>query len=240
MPVPLAQRCVVLPCGGKGTRLGLPYPKELHVVLPGKPMIDLTLERIETLKPRPMLVVVLSAEKAELACYLLDRCAAFPLRIVRQNAPELVGALGSALAHLGAVNLILMPDQAIEEDGAIERAFRTLEGGRQTVVLAHKRTDRTTLHDEGALATDAGILTAMAEKPGPDALRYDSAWCGLGFRGDVATAALRSLEHLYAAGRLEGPEWEQSPFRAAPVIFVEDYVDLGIWERLTHYQRARL
>jgi hypothetical protein len=203
-------------------------------------MIDLTIDILRSLTHRPSLLVVLTPEKMSLAHYLLRRCEDFQLRIVAQKASEFVGALDSALPHLAEANIVLPPDQAIEDDGAIESAFRILEGGAPSVVIAHLRGDRRTLHDEGALMTRNGVLRGMAEKPGTNCLRYDSAWCGIGFRESFAAATVDSLVRLSAVGRLSGPDWRQSPLRHSPVVFVRDYIDLGVWDRLVSYQKTRL
>jgi hypothetical protein len=71
-------------------------------------------------------------------------------------------------------------------------------------------------------------------------MRYDSAWCGIGFRENSAASTLDSLARMYAIGRLSGSDWRQSPLRGSPVVFVRDYLDLGVWERLVSYQRSRL
>jgi|GEM_PF-5248287 len=239
LPAQTSERCVVLPCGGTGERLGLPYPKELHFVLPGKAMIDLTLDRLAPLDPPPRIVLVVGHGRAPVIRRVRQRYRALRVETVKQIHSGFVGAIRSAIDAISATNLLLLPDQAVDDEGAIGRAFSALERGVPAIFLAHRRS-AAELADEGALRIAEDRVSAIAEKPGPAAATYDAAWCGLGFRREAALPLLESLEKLYAHGTLDGAEWARSPMHWAPVLFVRDFVDLGVWDRLATFQRQRL
>ena len=65
---------MVLPCAGKGTRLGLPYPKEIHRITRTKSLVDFSLEHVLT---TPSLVsdvvTVLAPGKEPVFDFISDR-----------------------------------------------------------------------------------------------------------------------------------------------------------------------
>lgn len=236
-----ADRCVVLPCGGEGQRLELPYPKELHVVLPGKSLIDFTLERLANLTRPFCVVVILSSGKDAIRRHLERRWPHLDVRYVLQSEPGFVGALWATVPELRTSNLLLLPDQWLEEEGALEAAFALLENGASTAVLSHQPRDRSSIADDGALRVEEGCVLAMEEKPGPvRAQEFNAIWCGIGFQGRVAPELFRSLGALCAKGAYSPEEWLASPLYRAPALTVRDYIDLGVWKRLVAFQKRSL
>ena len=62
---------VLIPAAGKGTRLQLPYPKELLKISNGKSLIDFTFDLFANFNNSQVeFVVILNKEKTELISYL--------------------------------------------------------------------------------------------------------------------------------------------------------------------------
>lgn len=57
---------LILPCAGEGTRLGLPYPKEIHSV-DGKLLIDGSLEQARNAGIKEVFIVTTEAKRREIA-----------------------------------------------------------------------------------------------------------------------------------------------------------------------------
>jgi bifunctional N-acetylglucosamine-1-phosphate-uridyltransferase/glucosamine-1-phosphate-acetyltransferase GlmU-like protein len=230
---------VILPCAGAGTRLGLPYPKEVHFVLPGTALIDLTVERFTSLSKPCYLIVVIKPGKELVPQYLAGRWADTPVRVVHQQKEGFLGAIEAALPECAAANLILLPDQVIKEQGALEAAFKALEAGAKAALLALETKDMELIGQDGALRVENGRLAAMAEKPGPIAAKdFNAVWCGLGFRKETAEATLKAMKDIYYGK--DGPTKEQHSLDGAPVFAVDDYADLGVWDRMIAFQKEHL
>src|SRR4029079_16258576 len=72
---------VIVPCAGKGTRLGLPYPKEVHLVAANTALIDLTFGQLDEHRDEiDSVTVVLAPEKGELVSYLARWAGHFHIR----------------------------------------------------------------------------------------------------------------------------------------------------------------
>lgn len=237
----LGARCVLLPCAGDGRRLDLPYPKEVHFVLPGIAMIDLTLSRLVELQPQPYLVVVIKSGKELVLEHVTKRWPDFEVLPVVQSDPGFIGALRAAESYLSSANLLLLPDQFVLENGAFEATLNKLESGISSLMLVHYPESSELVADDGAVFVQNGLVTAIAEKPGRDcAERFNAVWCGIGFRGEIAARLIHSLEILYSNGTYTPEDWQLSPLREAATIPVEDYSDLGVWERLAAFQKRHL
>ena len=62
---------VILPCAGEGTRLSLPYPKEIHSIEKNKSLIDYSFDLFSNYGRRDVqFVVTLNENKPELVKYL--------------------------------------------------------------------------------------------------------------------------------------------------------------------------
>jgi hypothetical protein len=234
-------RCVLLPCAGEGRRLGLPYPKEVHFVLPGTAMIDLTLSRLVGLSRPAYLVVVIKPGKDLVLDHIAKRWPDLDFRPVVQSDPGFIGALRAAESFLGDANLLLLPDQFVMENGAFEAAFAAVGSGSSTLMLVHYPEQAEQIADDGAVRIQDGRVAAISEKPGHNRVgMFNAIWCGIGFRGEVADRLITSLELLYTSGDYTPEEWRSSPLREASTIPVEDYSDLGVWDRLTAFQKRHL
>lgn len=234
-------RSVILPCAGQGSRLGLPYPKELHFPLPGKALIDFSLERVFVLSGELCVNVVLRSGKELIQSYLVSRWPEMNFCFITQEEPEFLGALRSAMKHVAQFNFLLLPDQYIVENGVIEGLFKKLEDSEEIVVMAYKTDSQKLISEEGALNVIDGRLKGIAEKPGIEfASEFNAVWCGIGFRSSAVENLLSSLEQLYASGFYSNEQWAVSPLNGIVVDYVEDYMDLGDWSRMTDFQKRYL
>src|SRR5690349_8186599 len=124
--------CVIVPCAGRGSRLCLPYAKELLAIAPGRTLIDEALDLLSPHLTELRVVVVISRDKMDTVRYMeryADQC---DLAFVFQNSHhlEVIGAVRSARAWYGERNLILLPDQIVRRHPAqpdpVGVAFETL------------------------------------------------------------------------------------------------------------------
>lgn len=146
---------VILPCAGEGTRLGLPYPKEMHHVANGMGLIDLSLQRLYPHRDRiARVTITLTPSKADLVRYLGKWRVAFPFAFTYfdERNEEWPGSILSAEALYMARNIVLLPDSLIleEPDRPVVPTFDRLLG-EHDLVFGVKREQSERLRSLGAV-----------------------------------------------------------------------------------------
>ncbi|GHH80471.1 hypothetical protein GCM10018781_60950 [Kitasatospora indigofera] len=237
---------VVVPCAGKGRRLGLPFPKELIPSGPGRLAIDSALQLVDEAAAADLrLLLVTGPGREATARYVRGRCAA-PVAVVGQDPalPELAGAIRSALPWCPGPVLVLLPDQVLAHPapGLLDAALAAL-AGHQACFLAAPESDPRRIAVDGALATTPGEdspngarrLTGLADKPGPGHTEgFDRVWFGFGFQPTAAHAVLEQL-HAATEHRLTENDFRTGPLAGAPVLDCPPFTDLGTWPAYAHH-----
>ncbi|MFD5616477.1 hypothetical protein [Kitasatospora sp. NPDC127060] len=237
-----AHPTIVLPCAGKGSRLGLPFPKELLPAGPGLVAIDSVLRLVEETVVDVRLLLVTAPGREATARYVRERSVA-PLAVVEQDPalPELAGAIRSALPWCPGPVLVLLPDQVLADPapGLLDCALAALADS-PACFLAAPEADPRRIAVDGALATEPGPgglrrLTALADKPGPDRTGgFDRVWFGFGFQQASARQVLEQM-HAAAEHRLTEDDFRTGPLAGAPVIDCPPFTDLGTWPAFTRH-----
>jgi CTP:molybdopterin cytidylyltransferase MocA len=227
---------VVLPCGGSGRRLGLPFGKELLPLGPGRTPLDATLELLRPHAARLRLVVVLGPHREATARHILAMAGQTPVAFIPQQPAlrESTGAVLSAEPWFGERNLVLLPDQILTS-APPDPAGQALELLRKApfCFLASRENDPVKLGRDGALrisGTSPARLLAYAEHPAAgDAAGFNAVWFGFGFRREHAIPAL-SLMHRAICGEPVTPaDVAASPLAGCPVLDTGPYQDAGTW-----------
>jgi hypothetical protein len=234
---------VVLPCAGKGSRLGLPFPKELVPTGRGRLAIDCALQLLDEAAADVRVLLVTGPGREATVRHVRERCAR-SVAVVEQDPalPELAGAIRSALPWCPGPVLVLLPDQVLARSapGLLDAALATLTG-HPVCFLAAPESDSARIAVDGALATRPGPgrgerrLRALADKPGwHRANAFDHVWFGFGFRPAAAHPLLEQL-HAAAEHRLTGAAFRTGPLAGAPVLDCPPFTDLGTWPDLTRH-----
>lgn len=231
--------CVVIPCAGAGRRLGLPYPKELLALGPGRTLIDAALDLV----PRDRdvrVVVVVSPEKVELVRYLGRYAGELPIAFVHQlpDLSECTGAVLSARPWFGDLNVVLLPDELIEPATEAPQPVASLLdaiANEPFAFLAQLESDPDRLRAEGALHVTEAIdgrarVVDLADKPTDPLDRFNAVWTGFAFRREAATAALTVLHHGTTGRPVSAAELRASPLYGAPIVPVAACTDVGTWD----------
>ena len=103
---------VILPCAGEGTRLSLPYPKEVHSIEKNKSLIDYSFDLFSNYGRRDVeFVITLNENKTELVKYLIEISQDTISHLLFNPAEtEYTGSIKSAKHLFGEKNLVLLPD----------------------------------------------------------------------------------------------------------------------------------
>ncbi|MCP4156637.1 MAG: hypothetical protein GY757_53485 [bacterium] len=115
---------IILPCAGEGSRLGLKSPKELFEIVPGKRLIDFSLEHILAYWGKPgastvpvnlKVAVVIRPWKEEVVEYVAGRLPGLTVERVLFDDTyfEWPGSVYSASRSFSRKNLVLLPDSCL-------------------------------------------------------------------------------------------------------------------------------
>jgi NDP-sugar pyrophosphorylase family protein len=231
---------VILPCAGKGTRLGLPYPKEMHLVAANTALIDLTFRHLDEHRGDiDSVTVVLAPEKGSLVSYLEKWSGHFHLRYVYFNDDyhEWAGSILSSAPEFTDKNVVFLPDSLLESrpEQPVVPAFRALleEADAAFAYLPESRPE--VLRNLGALRVQDGHVEAFCDKPDNGFDAYNAFWCAFGFRGPAGRPLLEAMTRSIQRRPIDVAELGQRVRAFA----VDGYFDLGVWPNLHEYT-ARL
>jgi hypothetical protein len=233
---------IILPAAGKGTRLGLPYPKELHRVIEGRSLIDFSLSHIlegGTLAGRVSLTII--PEKQIVVEYVRSRLPGLQVRssFFDDRFTEWPGSILSAQEHFWSRNIALLPDSSITlADGSprlLEGFAASFDDGAD-IVFAYMPVDGTTnISALGALSVDPDghQVAAFCDKPAPDtASRYNAFWTAFGFTDRAAENLLQMMMRSVAR---ESVDFASLGYKVSGFP-VAGYVDLGTWPNMRKFQ----
>lgn len=228
---------VILPCAGAGTRLGLPFGKELLPLGPGSTPLDETLALLLPHALALRLVMVLGAAREATARHAAAKATAagLPVAFTAQDPAlaECTGAVLSAAPWFTERNLVLLPDQVLDRpDPSLVTAALDALDDAPFCFLAAREDAPERISSDGALRITSGPparLLDYAEHPPPDiAGRFNATWFGFAFRRDAGAAL--SLVHRAVTGRaVTTADVAASPLVGCPVIEAGPYRDLGTW-----------
>lgn len=230
---------VILPCAGKGTRLGLPYPKEMHLIAKQTALIDLTFKRLENHSDLiSEVIIILAPEKASLVEYLAKWKERFYLKFVffDDRNHEWAGSILSAEQEFGEKNLVFLPDTFLVglPEFPIVPTFDT-ELEKNSVCFGYLPTeDRKTLKSLGALKVVKDQVEGFCDKPAENNPAYFNAfWTTFGFKQDVSRPLLELMTRS-----IQGKPVDLRDVSSAATAFpVKEYKDLGVWPNIVEFTK---
>lgn len=230
---------VILPCAGKGTRLGLPYPKEMHLVSEKTALIDFTFNRLERdahlIKE---VVVILSPEKGSLVEYLSKWRHKFYIKFIffDENNFEWAGSILSAEKEFGERNIIFLPDSYLVglPHLPILATFNNLLSNSGVCFGLLPEADRERLLALGAVKVEADSVVTFCDKPAlTDSREFNAFWTTFGFTKEMGRPLLemmtRSIQRENVSLKDLGVE--------ASCFEVAQYKDLGVWPNIHEFTR---
>lgn len=230
---------VILPCAGKGTRLGLPYPKEVHLIAQQTALIDLTFLRLQNFAAAiSEVIVIISPEKALLIEYLQKWQDDFYIKFIYFDEKnfEWAGSILSAEKEFGEKNVVFLPDSflvGLPEYPIIPTMQATLNQAVASFgYLPCTKPD--VLQHLGALLVEEESVKAFCDKPAlVEPATFNAFWTSFGFRGEIGRDLLqlmtRSIQReAVDIGQLSGE------IAAFPV---QEYKDLGVWPNLLDFNK---
>jgi len=234
---------VVMPAAGKGTRLNLPYPKEILRLDKEQALIDYSFDFFRDYGRRDIeFVIVINEEKIDIVRYLSKYKDKFNISFTFQNPNEreYTGAIKSARHLFGEHNVVLLPDTIM----TLKKGTDLVEAVQHSVTetgftFFYKReTSEKMLRTKGALIVDdSGVVEGYEDKPEEGVEKYNAYWCSFAFRKRTFDAAIAFMEKSTLRQRVLPNEIETTPIHLSQGIQVDDYKDLGTWDEIRRLLR---
>jgi hypothetical protein len=217
---------IILPCAGEGKRLGLPFPKELAPIGPGRAVIDSCLDVIDK-APMVKRILLMDDGSRELTRqYIEKRLPDVPLAMTRQHPyaadmPEAVIRLAPWLDW--TVNILMLPDVMYEPKGEpLTQLAALAEDTGFALAVAETPPDR--LRAAGAVNVAGDRVSAYEDKPErPE--RFNASWGMIGFHGTIGMLGMRVV-----AGCTSKARGAREPVLGAPVVWLNEWRDVGVWD----------
>ena len=238
----MSKLTVILPAAGKGTRLNLPYPKELLRLDNDAGLIDNCFNYFKDYHRRDdtgqevEFVVVINEDKTDLIKYLAKYKDQFKISFTFQNPEEeeYTGAIKSAYPLMCEYNLVLLPDtiMKLKQGDLYEEVMKSLQ--ETGFVFLYKREgSHNMLKTKGALyVNEEGNIIEYKDKPKEDIGRYNAFWCGLAFRKRAFVPCIKFMERSTLGLEELENEITQTPMFGSKGIEVDEYSDLGTWPEI--------
>lgn len=234
---------VILPCAGEGSRLSLPYPKEIHSIEKNKSLIDYSFDLFSNYGRRDVeFVVTLNENKTELIKYLSRYKNRFDISFTFFNPKETeyTGSLKSARHLFGEKNLVLLPDTFLKLKSSQDIMTLVDDSLNETgfTFFYKKETDPKMLTTKGCLVVDDHNFVHDYEDH-PEEVRedYNGFWCAFAFRKRVFDRCIEFMEKSTLNHRLVINEIQNTPIYKSKAIEVEDYIDFGTWDQIYKWIR---
>tara|TARA_Y100001963_G_scaffold69358_1_gene96600 strand:+ start:4752 stop:5480 length:729 start_codon:yes stop_codon:yes gene_type:complete len=232
---------VILPCAGEGTRLSLPYPKEIHSIEKNKSLIDYSFDLFSNYGRRDVqFVITLNENKPELIKYLSRYKHRFDISFTFFNPKETeyTGSIKSAKHLFGEKNLVLLPDTFLKlrsSEDILEIVNSSLNETGFTFFF--KREDNPNmLRTKGSLIiSDDNTVLEYEDKPQENLDKFNAFWCAFAFRKRVFDTCIEFMEKSTLNHRFLVGEIENTPIYKSKAIEVDEYIDLGTWEQIYRF-----
>lgn len=234
---------VILPCAGEGTRLSLPYPKEIHSIEKNKSLIDYSFDLFSNYGRRDVeFVITLNENKTELVKYLSRYKSQYNISFTFFNPKETeyTGSIKSARHLFGEKNLVLLPDTFLKLKSSQDIMTLVNDSLNETgfTFFFKRETDNDMLKTKGSLLIDKDFLVQEYEdKPQENFDRFNAFWAAFAFRKRVFDNCIEFMEKSTLNHRLLVGEIQNTPIYKSKAIEVDDYVDLGTWDQIYKWIR---
>ena len=232
----MSKLTIILPAAGKGTRLNLPYPKEILRLDNDNALIDNCFNFFRDYGRKDIeFVVVINENKPELLTYLAKYKNRFNISFIYQNPneKEYTGAIKSARPLFGEQNLVLLPDTLMTLQPGEDLYTLIMTALEETgfTFLYKEELDNSVLKTKGALNINAeGLVLNYVDKPEDNKLGlYNAFWCAFGFRRRTFDQCMNFMEKSTLKLKTNEKEIQSTPIYGSKAIKVKDYVDLGTW-----------
>lgn len=232
---------VILPCAGEGTRLSLPYPKEIHSIEKNKSLIDYSFDLFSNYGRKDVqFVVTINENKTELVKYLSRYKTRFNISFTFFNPleTEYTGSIKSAKHLFGEKNLVLLPDTFMKLKSSNDIVKLVSDSLNETgfTFFFKRENDKNMLKTKGSLLIDSdNLVQEYEDKPQENIERFNAFWTAFAFRKRVFDSCIEFMEKSTLNHRLLVDEIKNTSIYKSKAIEVDEYIDLGTWDQIYNF-----
>lgn len=228
---------IILPAAGKGTRLNLPYPKEILKLDKTQALIDFSFDHFKNYdRSQVEFVVVINEYKTEIFEYLSKYKHKYNISFTYQdpNEHEYTGAIKSAYHLFGDYNVVLLPDTILKlknNEDLYSTVINRLNSKGWTFFYI-KETNPLMLSTKGALHVENNFVKLYVDKPTEDFSRFNAYWTSFAFTKKEFNMSMAFMEKSTLKEKVDTDEIKLTPIYNSLGIEVDDYIDLGTWPEI--------
>jgi UTP-glucose-1-phosphate uridylyltransferase len=232
---------VVMPAAGKGSRLGLPYPKEIMQLEKDKSLIDYSFDFFRNYdRSQVEFVIVINESKTEIVKYLSKYNKKYNISFTYQNPNEheYTGAIKSAYHLFGDYNVVLLPDTILKLKNNMnlyQTVIRNLDTKGFTFFYK-KEQNPLMLSTKGSLYVDNNFIKLYEDKPIDGFHRFNAYWCSFAFTKKDFNLCMSFMEKSTLKENVDLDEIKLTPIFNSLGIEVENYLDLGTWSEIKRFK----
>lgn len=233
----MSKLTVIMPAAGKGTRLGLPYPKEIMHLEEGKALIDYSFDFFKNrTREEVEFVVVINEHKTDIVKYLSRYKDRYNISFTYQNPTEheYTGAIKSGYHLFGENNVVMLPDTLMRLEPGVDLYDRVMHNlkSKGFVFFYKQENNPLMLATKGSLCVENGFVKAYEDKPQNDFGRFNAFWCSFAFTKTAFPLCMKFMEKSTLREGFDPAEIKLTPIYNSMGIAVEDYIDLGTWSEV--------
>ncbi len=228
---------VIIPAAGKGTRLNLPYPKEILRIDKSQALIDFTFDFFANYnRTQVEFIVVINEYKTEIIEYLSKYKEKYNISFTFQNPNELeyTGAIKSAKHLFGDYNVVLLPDTILKLKNNADLYTIVMDRLNSTGFTFFYKTETNALmlSTKGSLFIENNLVKLYEDKPTENYDRFNAYWTSFAFTKNNFDSAMNFMEKSTLKENVNINDVKNTPIYNCKGIEVEDYMDLGTWPEL--------
>ena len=228
---------VILPAAGKGTRLNLPYPKEILKVDKSQALIDFTFDLFKGYDRNSVeFVVIINEHKTELFQYLAKYKEKYNISFTFQDPskPEYTGAIKSAKHLFGKYNVVLLPDTILKlknNSDIYSSVIKALDSSGFSFFYKLEK-NHEMLSTKGALYIEGQNVKLYEDKPVKNFDKFNAYWTSFAFKKHSFDSSINFMEKSTLKKYVNADDIKKTPIYNSKAIEVEEYIDLGTWPEL--------
>ena len=237
----MSKLTVILPAAGRGTRLNLPYPKEILRLDKEQALIDYSFDFFKDYGRNEVeFVVVINEDKTEILEYLAKYKDRYNISFTYQNPNEFeyTGAIKSAKHLFGKNNVVLLPDTIMKLPATVDLLQAVTTSLKETgfTFLYKEETNPDMLKTKGALYIDhESKVISYEDKPDfnkANLKAFNAFWCSFAFKREIFDNCIAFMEKSTLKQHVDTSDIVTTPIFKSKGIKVDDYMDLGTWQEI--------